>query len=117
MLPCQGGNLDDAFVGKSQEKKLIDQMKSDFGLIKKSSGYAVSSINDEDVQFSASILDRKMMRKCCIDEVLAPVVSLAHNAAKGSISTRQGTCARNSSTTAAKRKRKERCSIMHSYCL
>jgi len=32
----QGANSNEAFVGKYQEKKLVDQMKNDYGIIKKS---------------------------------------------------------------------------------
>jgi len=31
----------EAFGGKMDEKKLVDQMKSEFGLVKKSRGYSI----------------------------------------------------------------------------
>jgi len=55
----------------------VDQMKSDFRLVKKSRGYTISSISDGVVQFVAQILVGKIMPKCCADEVMTPVVSLA----------------------------------------
>jgi len=58
-------------------------MKSDFGLIKKSHGYAISSITDKVVWFATQILVGKIMRKCLTDEVLAPVVSFTTQYNKG----------------------------------
>lgn len=75
-LPHQGANPNDAFVGKFEEKKLAYEMKNDYDIVKKSWGYDISSINDEAVCFYASILARKIMKKCQVDEVLTPVVSL-----------------------------------------
>lgn len=82
-LPYQGANLAYAFVGKSQEKNLTDQMKSDFRLVNKSQGYLISSISNEVVQFDAKILARKIMHKYRAHEVPAPVVSLAMQCNKG----------------------------------
>lgn len=36
MLPCVGADPASTFVGKSQEKKLADQVKMDFNVVKKS---------------------------------------------------------------------------------
>ena len=55
----------------------MDQMKSNFKLVKRSRGYAISSTSNEAVQFAAQILVGKIIRKFRIDEVLAPVVFLA----------------------------------------
>lgn len=52
-------------------------MKNDYGIVKKSQGYAISSIKNEVVHFSASILTGKIMRKCWSDKVLALLISLA----------------------------------------
>ncbi len=76
VFPYQGMNFADAFVGKSLEKKLADQMKSDFRLIKKSRVYAISSITNEAIQFATQILAGRIMRKCQADEVPTPMVSL-----------------------------------------
>lgn len=46
LLHYQGEDPVDTFVGKLQEKKLGDQMKSDFGMMKKSRSYDISSILD-----------------------------------------------------------------------
>jgi len=52
-------------------------MKDKFGITKKSRGYNINSISDQQVHFSVHILERKIMRKCRENEVLAVVVSLA----------------------------------------
>lgn len=44
--PYQGEHLADDFMGKLQEKKLANQIKSDFRLVKHSRGYVISSISD-----------------------------------------------------------------------
>lgn len=77
LLPFEGMNLVDDFVGKSQEKKLEDQMKSDFRLVKKLRGYGISSISDDAVKSVAQILAGKIMRKCHADELSGLVVFLA----------------------------------------
>jgi len=46
LLLYQGIDTLEDFVGNSQEKKLEDQMMSDFRLVKKPCSYAVSSILD-----------------------------------------------------------------------
>ena len=56
MLPCAGAYPASAFVGKSQENKLTDQVKKDFNVFKKSRGYTVSLIFDKFVAFAVSIL-------------------------------------------------------------
>lgn len=76
-LPYKGADLDKDFGGKIKEKKLVDKMKTKFGLIKKLHRYSIHSIQDQAVQFDAEILVRKIKRKCCVDEVLVLVVSLA----------------------------------------
>lgn len=58
-------------------------MKGEFGLIKKSHGYSIHSIQDQVVQFVVQILAGKIMRKCHVDKVLVHVVSLAAQCTKG----------------------------------
>ena len=57
-------------------------MKEKFKLVK-SRGYAISSICNPTVKVETQILARKVMRKCCVDEVLAPVVALAQQCVEG----------------------------------
>lgn len=52
-------------------------MKKKFKLEKKKGGYAISSINNPAVKVVTQILVWKVMRKCHVDEVPAPVVVLA----------------------------------------
>lgn len=49
VLPYHGVNLANAFVEKSQEKKLAEMMKEEYGLISKSREFLISSINDSVV--------------------------------------------------------------------
>lgn len=62
-FPNQGVDPAEEFGGKSKEKKLIDRMKGEFGLVKKLNGYTVHSITNTTVQFSDPILACKVMRK------------------------------------------------------
>lgn len=56
-------------LGKSQEKNITDQMKSDFRLFKKSRGYDISSILDEAIWLVTQIFGGKIMGNCRRDEV------------------------------------------------
>jgi len=76
-LPCEGLNLTKAFGENMREKDLVETMKRDYGLVKKLRGYSIFSITDPTIQLSTQILAGKVMRKCCADEVPAPIVSLA----------------------------------------
>lgn len=51
-------------------------MKEKFKFIKKLRGYAIASIYDPTIKVAMQILTGKMMRKCRVDEVSAPVVAL-----------------------------------------
>lgn len=55
LLPYQGVDPIDAFGGKTKEKQLAYQMKSEFGLVKNSHGYSIHSISDPAVQFVVQI--------------------------------------------------------------
>lgn len=58
-------------------------MKEKFKLVKKPRGYAISSICDLVVKVATQILAAKVMRKCCVDEVSAPVVALVAQCTEG----------------------------------
>lgn len=51
-LPYQGVDPAEEIRGKTKEKQLVDIMKSEFGLVKKSHGYSIHSIIDKVIQFS-----------------------------------------------------------------
>ena len=82
-LPYRGVSPEDDFLGNSLEKMLVDQMKSDFQLIKRSRAYAISLMRDEVVWFATQILVGKIMRKCHEYELSALVISLAMKCSKG----------------------------------
>jgi len=75
-LPYKGVNPAKEFRGKTREKELVDKMKKDYNLLKKSQGYSILFITNQGVQFVAQILAGNVMRKCCVDKVSTPVVSL-----------------------------------------
>lgn len=52
-------------------------MNEKFKLVKKLHGYSIISITDPMVKVATQILDGKVPRKCRVDEVPTPVVSLA----------------------------------------
>jgi len=56
MFLYQGENPANDFVGKSKEKNLADLMRKGFGLVKKSHGYAISSILDEAMKFTTQVM-------------------------------------------------------------
>lgn len=76
-LRHEGLNSAREFCGNVVEKDLVDKMKKDFELVKKPHSYSITSINDPTGKISTQIVSGKVMRKCCMDEVLAPVISLA----------------------------------------
>jgi len=45
-LPYKGADPAKEFGGKGGEKELVDRMKIEFGLSKKSGGYSIHSIQD-----------------------------------------------------------------------
>lgn len=59
-LPYKGANPAKEFGGKTREKELADKMKKEYGLIKKSRGYAILSIIDQVVQVSTKILVERL---------------------------------------------------------
>jgi len=83
LLPHSGLNLAKEFGGNTGEHDLVEVMKDKFKLVKKSCGYSISSIMDPAMKVVTKILARKVMRKCRVDEVPVPVVSLAAQCVEG----------------------------------
>lgn len=77
LLPHLGLNSAKEFGGKTSKRDLTEKMKNKFKLVKKPRGYSITSITDPVVKVSTQILASKVTRKCCVDKVSAPVVSLA----------------------------------------
>lgn len=63
-------------MGNNKDKEMAQMMKEKFGLVKKSQGYDINSINNQGVGFVTHILAVKIMRKCRANEIPAIVVSL-----------------------------------------
>jgi len=76
-------NLAMIFGGKGGDQALIKSMKEKFKLVKKSRGYAISSICDPAVNVATQILAGKVMQKCRANEVSEPIIVLAQQCAKG----------------------------------
>jgi len=66
------------FGSKGGEQVLTELMKEKFKLVNKPSGYTISNICNLVMKVVMQILAQKVMRKCHVDEVLAPIVALAH---------------------------------------
>lgn len=78
-----GENTAMEFGGKAGEHDLAEAMEDKFKLAKKSRGYSITSITNPVVKVATQILAGKIMRTCHVDEVSAPVVSLAAQCAEG----------------------------------
>ena len=70
-------------MGKRNNLAIAEAMKKKFKLEKKKRGYVISNINNATVKVMTQILVGKVMRKCCVDEVPALVVSLATQCTEG----------------------------------
>lgn len=82
-LSYKGGNLAKEFGGKNREKDITKRMKRDYNLLKKLWAYSIISVTDPTVQLVAQILAGKVKRKCRVDEVSMPIVSLFAQCMKG----------------------------------
>jgi len=51
------------FVGKDQDRAIVENMKKNFELVKGKRGYDINSISDQEVRFMVNILVKKIMRK------------------------------------------------------
>ena len=83
LLPHEGLNSAKEFGGKASEHDLAENMKKKFELLKKLHGYSITSINDLVVKISTKIIVGKVMRKCRMDEVSVPVISLGAQCMEG----------------------------------
>lgn len=64
------------FGRKGGEQGLTEAMKEKFMLVKKPHEYGISRICDPFVKVATQILAGKVMRKCHVDEVSAPIIVL-----------------------------------------
>lgn len=62
---------------------IAEAIKKKYKLVRKKTGYAISSISYKAVKVVTQILASKVMRKCHIDKVPAPVVTLAEQCMNG----------------------------------
>jgi len=76
-LPYQGWKLVEEFTGKDHDRTVAENMKKKYSLVKGNRGYDIKLIRNQVVCFIAYILARKIMRKCCANEVPTLAVSLA----------------------------------------
>jgi len=81
-LPCKGKYPVEIF-GKSRDLALAEAMKNTYKLEKKKRGYVISSIKYKRGHVVTQLLAGKVMRKCRGDEVLALVIALEKQCAKG----------------------------------
>lgn len=82
-LSYSGKNLAMAFGEKTGERDLVEAMKDKFKLTKKPCGYTITSITDRMMKVAMQILVGKIMRKCHVDKMSAPVVALATQYTEG----------------------------------
>jgi len=83
ILPYQGQNPTEEFLGKDQDHAMADNMKNKYGLVRGNMGYDIKSISDQAVCFATHILAENIMRKCRTIEFPVSVVSLAAQCANG----------------------------------
>ena len=76
-LPCKGKDPVTIVEGKGSDLVLVEAMKEKYKLERKKRGYTISNIKDKWVCIATQLLASKVMRKCCVDEVLALVVTLS----------------------------------------
>lgn len=62
--------------GKAGEQALAEAMKKMLGLVNKPHGYSITSISDPMVKVPTQILVRKVMWKCCSNEISVLVLDL-----------------------------------------
>ena len=72
-----------AFSREIGERDLAECMKNTYKLVKKVQGYSIMSISNPLVWLATQILIGMVMWKCCMDEVLAPVMALMAQCAEG----------------------------------
>lgn len=82
-LPCKGEDATEILEGKSSDLAILEAMKKKYKLEKKNRGYAISSINNKAVRIATQILEGKLIRKCCADEVPTPAVALDDQCTEG----------------------------------
>jgi len=82
-LPCKGEDPANIADGKSDDLAITEAMKKKFKLEKKKRGYVISSINNPADKVATQILAGKVIWKCCMNEVPAPVVALAVQCTEG----------------------------------
>ena len=58
-------------------------MKGRFGLMKGKRGYQTSRLQHQNIHFTVELLACKLMRKCRLNEVPTPIVSIVANCAEG----------------------------------
>ena len=75
-FPCMGRDPV-KIVGQSGDLVLTETMKKKYKLEKKQRGYVITSFQDKRVHIATQLLARKVMRKCCGNDVPATVIELA----------------------------------------
>lgn len=81
-LPCKGKDPC-TIAGKSSDLALVEAMKAKYKLENKKRAYAITNIKDKGVHIATQLLDGKVMRKCCTNEIPGPVVALVEQCAEG----------------------------------
>lgn len=82
-LPCKGEDPADISEEKSSDLAIAEVMKKKYKMEKKKRGYVISSIKSIVVKVATQILAGKLMWKCHVDEVLAPMIALAEQCIEG----------------------------------
>lgn len=81
-LSLKGNNPAD-IVGTSSEGGLAKTVEVNYHLDKGKRGYIIASINNHAVQVTTQLLANKLMRKCHVDGVPAPVMALVGQCSEG----------------------------------
>jgi hypothetical protein len=73
-LPTQGEGPFPLFMGKANEKALLERIKEKYGTYRGMCGLDVVSINDYTVRFVSQVLACKLLRKCHKHQVPARAI-------------------------------------------
>jgi hypothetical protein len=76
-LPSMGENLTQYLDDKTKEKSLTEEMKKTYGTERGSHVIIINRISDATTRMATKLMDDKILRKCCKEEVLAGVIAAA----------------------------------------
>ena len=77
-FPNVGGDLEPFFDGKDQDKNLAARMKKKYGLDSDKRGFNITSINDQDIEFTMKVLSMNLIRNMQLNQCTVGVITVAY---------------------------------------